>query len=74
MLEKQDAGNRVTLHTALIESAELVPEEIDDSVSGGSDLDSWIKVPSMKARVKVRKRRAKTEIVTKRGLRMVVIG
>ena len=73
MLEKQDAGNRVTLQTTLIEPAELVPEESDDSVSGGSDLDSWIRVPRMKARVKVRKRMAKIEIVTKRGLRTVVV-
>lgn len=56
MLVKQEIGYRVTLQTALMASAELDEEERDESSSGSSVLDSWIKAASIRPMIRVNKR------------------
>lgn len=71
MLEKHDSGYRVTLHTALSESAEL--DESDGDSSGDSVSSSWISAPSMRPMVRVKRRMAKIATVVMRGFRVMAV-
>lgn len=70
MPETHDSGYRVTLHTALIDSAE------SDESEGNPGVWSsvwWISAPSMRPMVRVKRRIAMMETVVMRGLRVVAL-